>query len=380
MKRKHNRKNKVFLLLVLMIFGIGLGYALLSQDLTINGITKVKGNTWDIHFDNVQINSNSVSLSTGDSAAAINQSDNTLVEYTVTLKQPGEFYEFNVDAVNEGTVDGMIGSITSKLNGTAISSTNALPAYINYSVTYSDGVAIASNQLLEAGHTETFKVRVEFKRDIENSELPSTDQTNTFSFEINYIQADTSAQAVIHPFNGIVYTAGGTVNIGDNINDIEYYLTSEEARAALLLYWPTLPTIWPEHTVVPYCIKHTIVNDIITKSDIEFIITEELALANPTLTAGTYTLLGESYCYYDFNQQVYTECDDNYEVQYYESNIATMQSAFGESYCSFGNNNVTYYCTNSMHAGVGQDGLIYVQIGGFFCETGHIQRAICDYD
>ena len=156
------RKKNLIPILVLLLLGISLGYALLSQDLTISGTSKVKGNTWDIHFDNVVVNSNSVALSTGDSAAAINQNDDTLVEYTVTLNLPGDFYEFTVDAVNAGTVDGMIGTITSKLNNIVISTTNPLPDYLDYAFTYSDGTAIAPNHILAAGDTETYKVRLEF--------------------------------------------------------------------------------------------------------------------------------------------------------------------------------------------------------------------------
>ena len=75
---RRRKKKNLIPILVLLLLGISLGYALLSQDLTISGTSKVKGNTWDIHFDNVVVNSNSVALSTGDSAAAINQSDNTM--------------------------------------------------------------------------------------------------------------------------------------------------------------------------------------------------------------------------------------------------------------------------------------------------------------
>ncbi len=190
---KKYKKNKVLILLVIVILGLSLGYALLTQDLTINGITKVKGNTWDIHFDNVQISSGSVSLSEGDSAASIDANDSTLINYMITLNKPGDFYEFTVNVVNAGTVDGMIGEISSKLNETVIDSTNPLPAYLDYTVTYYDGIALAPNHLLKAGDTETFKVRVEFKRDIDESILPTTSQTHSFSFRANYIQANNDA-------------------------------------------------------------------------------------------------------------------------------------------------------------------------------------------
>ena len=49
-----------------------------------------------------------------------------------------------------------------------------LPDYLSYSVTYSDGVAVAVNQKLSANSTETYKVRVEYKTDIEASQIPSS--------------------------------------------------------------------------------------------------------------------------------------------------------------------------------------------------------------
>ena len=143
-----DRKRRDFLgILLLLVVGLSVGYALLQTTLTINGTSKIKGNTWDIHFANLQVTDGSVSIGTGDAAAAI-QSSTTDITYTVTLNEPGDFYEFTVDAVNAGTIDGMIESVTSKLNNTPITT---LPAYLDYSVSYSDGVTISPNQYLKAG-------------------------------------------------------------------------------------------------------------------------------------------------------------------------------------------------------------------------------------
>ena len=191
---KNNKKKNIVFVLLLLIVGLSVGYSLLSTNLQINGSSKIKGSSWDIHFENVVINTDSVELSTGDVPATI-QSSTTEVSYTVTLNKPGDFYEFTVDAVNAGSVDGMIDSVASKLNDTVITT---LPAYLDYSVSYSDGVAISPNQLLKAGQSETYKVRVEFKKDIENNELPTTAQTLTFHFEVIYVQADDTAVKVPH--------------------------------------------------------------------------------------------------------------------------------------------------------------------------------------
>ena len=220
---KNNKKKNIVFVLLLLIVGLSIGYSLLSTNLQINGSSKIKGSSWDIHFENVVVNTDSVALTTGDVAATI-QSSTTEVSYTVTLNKPGDFYEFTVDAVNAGSVDGMIDSVTSKLNDAVITT---LPAYLDYSVSYSDGVAISPNQLLKAGESETYKVRVEFKKDIENSELPTTAQTLTFHFEVVYVQADnTAVERPVPPFadsdwDTIINTiksknSCGSYNVGDS--------------------------------------------------------------------------------------------------------------------------------------------------------------------
>ena len=190
MRKRNNKKKNYFTLLLLLVVTIGIGYAFLTQELTINGTGKVTASNWSIYFDNLVFNSGNVALSTGDSAATINPTTLTDVTYTVTLQKPGDFYEFTVDVVNDGTIDAMIGSVSNKLGGVEIDATHPLPAYLNYSVTYSDDIAIAPNHLLEAGDTETYKVRLEYRKDISATDLPSTAQSLTLNFSVEYVQAD----------------------------------------------------------------------------------------------------------------------------------------------------------------------------------------------
>ena len=176
----HKTKNDyIYYLCLCLIILVGIVYAVLQANLQINGTAKIGANTWDIHFDNVDINENSVPIGTGDSAATIDPTNNCKVDFIVTLSLPGDFYEFTVDVVNAGTIDGMIETYT----------LSDVPDYLTYSVTYSDGVELAQYQLLSAGSTETYKVKLEFKNDIE--ELPEG-ETLTTSFEVEYVQADTS--------------------------------------------------------------------------------------------------------------------------------------------------------------------------------------------
>ena len=185
------QRRYLFTVLVLLLLGISLGYALLTTNLNIVGTTVVKDNKWDIYFDNVQVRTGSVTAST----PAIDTAKTT-VSYSVTLNLPGDYFEFTVDAVNAGTIDGMISAVSSKLNGTEITT---LPNYLEYSVSYSDGVTIQNNHLLEAGKTETYKVRVGYKKDISATDLPSTEQTLNLTFSVTYVQADENAVKPGHP-------------------------------------------------------------------------------------------------------------------------------------------------------------------------------------
>ena len=236
--KKKRRKELYRVLLFILLMIVSIGYAVLSTNLKINGFSKINNSNWDIHFANVVVNSNSVSIGTGDQAATITANNNTEVTYTVTLSKPGDFYEFTVDAVNAGSIDGMISAIVSKLNNTVIDTNHPLPNYLSYSVTYSDGIELANNQYLKAGDTETYKVRVEFLKDIENNQLPSSDQNLSFSFSVTYVQADDNAVVRNKPAITFVsrqvegqITPGDVIGIGET--EDFYVLSSNNEKTVL---------------------------------------------------------------------------------------------------------------------------------------------------
>ena len=157
------RKHILVFGIVLLLFGLGIGYAFLNTTLSINGVADVDSNTWNIYWDNVQVTTGSVSGTQVTTAPTID-TNKTTVSFQVNLKKPGEYYEFTVDAKNDGSIDAMIDTITKTEN---------IPTYLNYTVTYSDDVEIVENQLLSANSKETYKVRLEYRTDINASDLPS---------------------------------------------------------------------------------------------------------------------------------------------------------------------------------------------------------------
>ena len=105
---KKSKKRNTIMLLILLVCGITVGFALLSTTLYINGSGIVKGNKWDIHWENVD-NEDGV-----DAQTPVIDSNKTTVTYEINLVNPGDFYSFTVDAVNSGSLDGVIKRVESK--------------------------------------------------------------------------------------------------------------------------------------------------------------------------------------------------------------------------------------------------------------------------
>ena len=204
MKKKRNNKKSKFLL-ILLILGISIGFAILTATLRINGIGRLNKATWNIHWENVVVKNGSVSATR---PADIVNSDKTLVEYSIVLEKPGDFYEFTVDAKNDGTIDGTVSAISNKLYDENDDEIDPIPSYLSYTVTYSDGKEIEGNHLLKAGRSEKYKVVVEFKDTITEDELPSEDVTLNFKFSVKYDQSNSSSYIRDGICNANIYSDG----------------------------------------------------------------------------------------------------------------------------------------------------------------------------
>lgn len=197
---KKNKNQKIFIFLLLLL-AVSVGYALIATTLKINGTSNVKSARWNVYWDNVQIKSGSVETTEQNRAQIVDQ-DKTIVEYTVELSDPGDYYEFTVDAVNDGSLDAMVDTIVD--NGL----TAAQKEYINYSVKYSDGTTVTEKDKLTAHTRDTYKVRLEYRTDIDPSKLPEGNQVIDLSFEIKYVQANNTAVVRPRSCNEYLYAEG----------------------------------------------------------------------------------------------------------------------------------------------------------------------------
>ena len=194
---KRNKKKNRQLALLILLLSITIGFALLSTTLYINGTAGIKSNTWDIHWENVQPNAES----TVTAETPVISEHATKVSYEVTLELPGDFYEFTVDAKNDGSINGEITKIDHNVyvvdattgevvidQQTGKPQTATLPSYIKYSIYY-DGTTTppAMGDLLASGEKQTYRIRIEY--DSEATTLPESDLTYKVEDEITYTQS-----------------------------------------------------------------------------------------------------------------------------------------------------------------------------------------------
>ena len=227
-----NIRRKKFLYLILgvviiSIFSLSIVYAAMSAVLEIHGNSEVVASSWDIHLDNVQVKSGSVS------ANAPQISGTSSVGFDVELNTPGEFYEFTVDVVNEGSIDAVIDSVVKSPN-----LTSEQAKYIKYEITYENGESISTKQTLNKGTSTPIKVRVEYRKDIVASDLPSSATELSLKLTLVYVQSDGSGSSIpnngeryIKVKSGDINTIGSEVCIGDEC----FYVIDNDSEVVSML-------------------------------------------------------------------------------------------------------------------------------------------------
>ena len=224
------KKNKTtyMIFIMIVIISISVGYALINRNLIINGNSSVSQNTWDIHFENVSVTAGSV---VAEKTPTIENS-NLSVDFNVILNLPGDFYEFTVEVHNDGTIDAMVDSILNTSELTA-----EQEKYVKFLVEYESGASIKSKQLLKIGESVKIKVRVAYRNDILEEDLPTIYDTLSLGFTLNYIQADD--ETVVVDNNGFFKIAvdGSLDDIGSivTIGTEQFYTIGTEGDNVKLL-------------------------------------------------------------------------------------------------------------------------------------------------
>ena len=258
---KKNKKNKTLLTVLILLLAITIGYAAIATTLKINGSADVKSARWNVYWDenSIQVTSGSVAT-TQENGARVTDAGKTQIEYSVELSEPGDFYEFTVDAVNEGSLNAKIAPNGVKNNVYESDGTTPknLPNYIGYTVKYAENDAdVTAGDVLEAkkGNTPTrkkYKVRLWYKTDIDPSTLnESTTETLRLVFEVDYVQGEKSGQQsavrIIKGTKGNLQP-GDIVGIGETE---DFYVISSDnsanGKTVLLAKYNLMVGYWDEY-------------------------------------------------------------------------------------------------------------------------------------
>ena len=226
-----DRKTLYMILSIVLIsiFSLTIVYAALSVTLNIQGNAEVVASKWDIHLDNVKVTSGSVS---GTDPSITSP---TTATFSTTLNMPGDFYEFTIDVVNDGSIDAMIDSVTKE---PALTTNQA--KYLNYIIEYQNGESISTKQLVSKNSYVRLKVRVEYRKDITALDLPTTSETLNLSFTVNYVQSDASGSSVTDngvevPLMSVV--SGNLDTVGSELcikKECFYVISSDEDSVTML--------------------------------------------------------------------------------------------------------------------------------------------------
>lgn len=208
-KRQIQRKNLYILIIpvIISILSLTIAYSALSSVLNIAGNAEIIASTWDIYLDNAIVSSGSITKDN----PVINS--NTTLSFSTELTTPGDFYEFTVDIVNEGSIDAMIDQIIK-----APELTSEQAKYLKYEISYQNGESITTKQRLAAKSHTKLKVRIEFRNDITVSELPEVSEQLNLKIQIIYLQDDNTSVSVEN--NGIEKYVLEAKIVNGNINDV----------------------------------------------------------------------------------------------------------------------------------------------------------------
>lgn len=194
MRYNKTAKTIAVICLSVLLFCLTVGYAALSENLTITGSGKVNNAGWDIHFANLKTPS-----ATGSAVAPTPTLNATsITNINATLKQGADTVTYTFDVVNGGGIGAKIKSITyptvtckGTTNDTAC--TDAIKNNLQWQLTYSGTKTgtVAVNDVLPKATTHTMNLKLSFKST--NTNLSADDvRFSGLNFTIVYEQTTTA--------------------------------------------------------------------------------------------------------------------------------------------------------------------------------------------
>ena len=172
-------------LVLVCVFTLTIAYAALNAVLTIQGSAQVTSSNWDVHLANPKVTNESATTTVPSIITS------STVEFSTTLSMPGDFYEFTIDVVNAGSIDAMIENVVKTPELTAEQA-----KFLKYEITYQNGESITTKQLLAKETSMPIKIRIEYRKDLVASDLPTGQVVLDLALTLEYTQSDGTGTTV----------------------------------------------------------------------------------------------------------------------------------------------------------------------------------------
>ena len=190
-------------LVIILIMLISIGFAYISTSLNIFGDLTFKESSWDVHFEELNITNQKMY------SVNANITGDLTITTSGTFDLPGDYYEFEVYMVNDGTIDANI----EEINVTGITDQNR--DYLSYSLVYADdGTDVLVNDMLPAHTQKLLKFHVEYKQDID--EFPDFNSAN-LSFSFGFMNLKNSKKSFVRKLSNDDFDYTYTVKFLDDL-------------------------------------------------------------------------------------------------------------------------------------------------------------------
>lgn len=113
--------------------------------------------------------------------------NNGKIDFNTTLNKPGENYVFEFSSKNDSDYDMYLEDYSKIIyeNGRVL---NKLPKYLKYTVVDENGNEVKTGEILKSHSVNKYRVKLEYRKDINPEDLPTEDHNYSFSIKMNFIQ------------------------------------------------------------------------------------------------------------------------------------------------------------------------------------------------
>lgn len=179
MEKKKDVRNILLGVMVVALLVMTVGYAALSQNLTVNATATIADAKWKVRITDIEFDEDASTVSASSSTQSLDPAEaaeadgSTGAKFDVTLGAPGDKAVYVVTVTNLGTIEAELNQITDLTTINA-----AEPEDIKFTVTAADDNA----PILAANATHKYIITVEWVSDSET--IPEvTEKTVTINFD-----------------------------------------------------------------------------------------------------------------------------------------------------------------------------------------------------